>query len=86
MVPQTNNFHYRLCNSNKKLPLTPSAKNDAKKNTQAENCGEKGVADVQHEAHRVRLVVVLDAHRQHVQENQHENCDFKPGKAKMSGY
>jgi hypothetical protein len=32
----------------------------------------------------VRLIVVLDAHGQHVHENQHENDDFKSKKSESA--
>lgn len=46
--------------------------------TQAEDGREERVADFQRERDDPRLVVVLDAHADHVEEDEHENGDFKP--------
>lgn len=50
---------------------------------EAEDRREEGVRDLEEEEYRVRLVVVLDAHRQHVKEYQHEDCYLEPDRAKV---
>ena len=45
---------------------------------ECEDGGEEGVADLEGEGDDPRLVVVLDAHRDHVQEDQHEDGDLEP--------
>ena len=45
---------------------------------EGEDGGEEGVADLEGEGDDARLVVVLDAHRDHVQEDQHEDGDLEP--------
>ena len=46
--------------------------------------GEEGVADLEGEGDDARLVVVLDAHRDHVQEDQHEDGDLEPAEEAMT--
>ena len=46
--------------------------------TETEDGGEQGVADLEGESHGSTLVVVLDPHRDHVQEDQHEDGNLKP--------
>ena len=45
--------------------------------TQTEDGGEEGVADLEGEGDGATLVVVLDPHRHHVQEDQHKDGDLK---------
>ena len=49
---------------------------------QGEDCREERVADLEGEGDDPRLVVVLDAHAHHVQENQHEDGDLEPANSK----
>ena len=51
---------------------------------ECEDGGEEGVADLEGEGDDARLVVVLDAHRDHVQEDQHEDGDLKPAEEAMT--
>ena len=45
--------------------------------TQTEDGGEEGIADLEGEGDRSTLVVVLDPHRDHVQEDEDENGNLK---------
>jgi hypothetical protein len=47
--------------------------------TQAENGCEECVGDLEGEGDDARLVVVLDAHRHHVQEDENEDGDLESG-------
>ena len=48
--------------------------------TKTEDCGEEGVADLEGERDCSTLVVVLDPHRHHVQEDKDKDGDLKaPG-------
>ena len=55
---------------------------DFNRGLQRENGGEERVADLQGEGDDSRLVVVFDAHADHVQENQYKNSDFEPARIK----
>ena len=45
--------------------------------TKTEDCGEEGVADLEGECDCSTLVVVLDPHRHHVQEDEDKDGNLK---------
>lgn len=45
--------------------------------TKAEHCGKKGIAHFKHKEDCVVLIIVLYAHREHVQEDQRKDGYFK---------
>ena len=45
--------------------------------TKTEDCGEEGVADLKGESDRPTLVVVLNPHRHHVQEDEDKDGNLK---------
>ena len=60
-----------------KFPYNVKLTNNLHETLQSKDCREESIADFQQEKHNVGLTKVLDSHRQHVQKNQYENCDFK---------
>ena len=45
--------------------------------TETEDCCEERIADLEDEGDGAGLVEMLDTHADHVEEDQHEDCDLK---------